>query len=499
MEKEILRIENVSKSFGGVNALENIDLGILAGEVLCLVGENGSGKSTLIKIISGVYSADHGDLYINDHHYKKIKPVESIKEGIQVIYQDFSLFPNLSVAENLAINKHISSGKKLINWKKFKQFAENGLENINVSLDLEAEVGSLSTADRQLIAITKAVMSEAKLIIMDEPTTALTQQEVKSLFKIINDLKKKNISILFVSHKLNEITEIADRTIIFRNGKKVMDKDAKELTIEAMEFSMTGRKLGSDRLNSNVNLSNISPLLIVENLSLSGNFNDVSFSLNPGEVLGITGLLGSGRNELALSLYGVLPAESGYVKIDGSEVSIRTVQDAKNLNIGYVPEDRIREGIFLKQSIENNISVNSIDRLINKFYLIDKRKKQSLAENWIKELDIKTPTRKLPISSLSGGNQQRVVLAKTLANEPNILILNSPTVGVDVGSKAEILKLIRDLANDGMGILLISDDIPELIRTCDRIILMKNGNFENIFMREEMDQEKLNQAMVGNI
>lgn len=499
MEKEILRIENVSKSFGGVKALENIDLRILAGEVLCLVGENGSGKSTLIKIISGVYSADHGDLYINDHHYKKIKPVESIKEGIQVIYQDFSLFPNLSVAENLAINKHISSGKKFINWKKFKQLAENGLENINVSLDLAAEVGSLSTADRQLIAITKAIMSEAKLIIMDEPTTALTQQEVKSLFKIINDLKKKNISILFVSHKLNEITEIADRTIILRNGKKVLDKDAKELTIEAMEFAMTGKKLGSDRLNSNLDLSNISPLLIVENLSLNGKFNDVSFSLNPGEVLGITGLLGSGRNELALSLYGVLPAESGSVKIDGSEVSIRTVQEAKNLNIGYVPEDRIRDGIFLKQSIENNISVNSIDRLINKFYLIDKRKKQSLAQNWIKELDVKTPSRKLPISSLSGGNQQRVVLAKTLANEPKILILNSPTVGVDVGSKAEILKLIRDLANDGMGILLISDDIPELIRTCDRIILMKNGKVENIFMREEIDQEKLNQAMVGNI
>jgi simple sugar transport system ATP-binding protein len=187
------------------------------------------------------------------------------------------------------------------------------------------------------------------------------------------------------------------------------------------------------------------------------------------------------------------------VKIDGSEVSIRTVQEAKNLNIGYVPEDRIRDGIFLKQSIENNISVNSIDRLINKFYLIDKRKKQSLAQNWIKELDVKTPSRKLPISSLSGGNQQRVVLAKTLANEPKILILNSPTVGVDVGSKAEILKLIRDLANDGMGILLISDDIPELIRTCDRIILMKNGKVENIFMREEIDQEKLNQAMVGNI
>jgi simple sugar transport system ATP-binding protein len=481
-----------------VKALEDINLTISEGEILCLVGENGSGKSTLIKIISGIYSADQGDIYINQHQYKKIKPIESIKNGIQVIYQDFSLFPNLSVAENLAVNEHISSGKTLVNWKNIKEIAQRGLENIGISLDLDAEVGSLSTADRQLIAITKAIMSEAKLIIMDEPTTALTQQEIKSLFKIINDLKKRNISTLFVSHKLNEIREIADRIVIFRNGKKVMDKDAPELSIESMEYYMTGKKLDSDALYSESDLSDVNPILSVKNLTLTGKYQGVNFDLKPGEVLGITGLLGSGRNALALSLYGIHAADSGTVSINGKNVNINKIQDAKNNNIGFVPEDRVRDGIFLDQTIENNISANSIDRLVNNFKLVDENKKHNLAENWIKRFNIKTPSRKLLAKKLSGGNQQRVVLAKTLADEPKVLILNSPTVGVDVGSKAEILKLVRDLADGGMGILLISDDIPELMRTCDRIILMQNGKVKNTYLRDEIDEEKLNRAIVGD-
>ena len=376
MENEILRVENINKSFGGIRALEDIDLTISEGETLCLVGENGSGKSTLIKIISGIYSADQGDIYINQHHYKKIKPIESIKDGIQVIYQDFSLFPNLSVAENLAVNEHISSGKPLVNWKNIREIAQKGLENIGISLDLDAEVGALSTADRQLIAITKAIISEAKLIIMDEPTTALTQHEIKSLFKIINNLKERNISTLFVSHKLNEIREIADRIIIFRNGKKVMDKAAREVSIESMEYYMTGRKLDSDVLCMESDLSDVEPVLSVENLSLTGKYQDVSFDLKPGEVLGITGLLGSGRNALALSLYGISPAEAGRVSIKGKTVEINSIQDAKKNDIGFVPEDRVRDGIFLDQSIENNISANSIDRLVNKLNLLDEDKKQ---------------------------------------------------------------------------------------------------------------------------
>jgi simple sugar transport system ATP-binding protein len=496
MKEEVLRVETIGKSFAGVRALDQVSLQVQKGEILCLVGENGSGKSTLIKIISGVYTPDQGDIYINNHHYKKLTPIESIREGVQVIYQDFSLFPNLSVAENLAINEQIASGKKFVNWKEFNQIAVEGLAEINVSIDLDTIVELLPTADRQLIAITKAIMAEAKLIIMDEPTTALTRKEIHSLFQIIQDLKKRNISTLFVSHKLNEVTEIADRTVIFRNGKKVLDQDAKALDIKTMEFYMTGRKLDSSDFQANPEIEKKEPILIVDNLTLKKNFRDVSFNLRAGEILGITGLLGSGRTELALSLFGVLPADSGTININGKEVKIRGIQDAIKHKIGYVPEDRVREGLFLERTIENNIAVSTINQLINRLYLINRQAKKHLSNTWIKRLNIKTPSGKLPAKSLSGGNQQRIVLAKWLANEPNILILNSPTVGVDVGSKVEIQKLIHDLANHGLGILLISDDIPELMRTCDRILLMRNGKVSKEFKREGINEDQLNSAMI---
>ena len=496
MKEEILRVENISKSFAGVRALDQVSLQVQKGEILCLVGENGSGKSTLIKIISGVYTPDQGDIVINNHHYKKLTPIESIREGVQVIYQDFSLFPNLSVAENLAINEQISSGEKFVNWKEFNRIAAEGLAEINVSIDLDTMVGSLPTADRQLIAITKAIMAEAKIIIMDEPTTALTQKEINSLFQVIQDLKKRNISTLFVSHKLNEVTDIADRTVILRNGIKVLDQEAKGLDIKTMEFYMTGRKLDSSDFKAKPEIEKREPVLIVENLTLKRKFKDVSFHLKPGEILGITGLLGSGRTELALSLFGALPADSGTIKINGKEVSIKEIQGAIEHKIGYVPEDRIREGLFLEQTIENNIAVSTIDQLINRLHLINGRAKKDLSNNWIKHLNIKTPSGDLPAKSLSGGNQQRIVLAKWLAKEPNILILNSPTVGVDVGSKVEIQKLIHNLADEGMGILLISDDIPELMRTCDRILLMRNGKISKEFKREEINEDQLNSEMI---
>jgi simple sugar transport system ATP-binding protein len=498
MTKEILRVEKVSKSFAGVRALDQVSLKVDEGETLCLVGENGSGKSTMIKIISGVYQPDEGEIIISNHSYKKLTPIESMREGVQVIYQDFSLFPNLSVAENLVINQHLASGKKFVNWKEFERIAARGLEEIKVSLPLDPKVGELSTADRQLIAITKAILADAKIIIMDEPTTALTQKEIQALFSVINDLKLRGISTIFVSHKLNEVTEIADRTIIFRNGKKVMDQEAKNLDIKTMEFFMTGHELDL----SNVQLPLVdqlaAPLLEVENLTLHGKFKDVSFTLKPGEVLGVTGLLGSGRTELALSLFGEMPADSGIIRIEGREIRIKSIQDAMNNRIGYVPEDRILEGLFLEQSITDNIVVRIIDRLVNRLKLVDTPKAEKLSNDWISKLEIKTPTSGLPAKSLSGGNQQRLVLAKWLVSDPSILILNSPTVGVDVGSKAAIHELIRNLASEGMGILLISDDIPELMQTCNRFILMRRGRISNEFKREEISEDEMNREMVAD-
>ncbi len=498
MSEEILRVENIKKTFSGVTALDQVSLEVKKGEILCLVGENGSGKSTLIKIISGVYTPDQGSIVLNQHAYKKLTPIESIREGVQVIYQDFSLFPNLTVAENLAINEQVSSGKKFVNWKEFDQIASRGLNEINTQIPLDVLVGSLSTADRQLIAITKALLAKARVIIMDEPTTSLTQKEIKTLFKIIHDLKNRGISILFVSHKLNEITEIADRIVIFRNGKKVLDQDAKTLDIKTMEFHMTGRNLDRNEIHTKKGIEKTIPVLSVSKLSLRDKFKNVSFDLHPGEVLGITGLLGCGRTELALSIFGELPADSGSITIEGKEVTIKKITDAMNQKIGYVPEDRIREGLFLDRTISNNLGVCVIDNFRTHLNLVKEKGIKDLASHWISQLGIKTPSSELPAKSLSGGNQQRIVLAKWLASNPKILILNSPTVGVDVGSKADIHKLIRDLAEQNIGILMISDDIPELMRTCDRILLMREGTVVNEFQHDSINETQLNLAMVEN-
>jgi simple sugar transport system ATP-binding protein len=496
MEEELLRVEGISKRFGGVTALNNVGFSIKKGESLTLVGENGSGKSTMIKIISGIYTPDEGDIYINGNHYKEMTPIQSIQEGVQVIYQDFSLFPNLTVAENIALNNLIISDTKVVNWKSVREFARDGLSKINVDIPLDIRVGELSTADRQLIAISKAILAKANLIIMDEPTTALTRNEVKALFKVIKELNHQGISTIFVSHKLSEVREIGERTIILRNGEKIVDQDAEDLDIKAIEYHMTGRHI--DTTSIEYSQPKDDTLLHVENLNLSNGFFDVSFHLHRKEVLGITGLLGSGRTELALSLFGKKPADSGTIVLEGKCISINSIFDATSNGIGFVPEDRIKEGLFLPQTINNNIAAKIINNLKNKLGFLDQRKKRTLAERWIKKLDVKTPTGELPAESLSGGNQQRLVLAKWLAFNPKVLILNGPTVGVDVGSKAAIHELIRNLASEGMGIILMSDDLPELMQTCNRILLMRRGRIVKEFDRSKTNEEELNDELIAS-
>jgi simple sugar transport system ATP-binding protein len=497
MAQELLRAEHITKRFGGVTALDDVSITVKEGEIACLVGENGSGKSTLIKIISGVYKADEGDIYINGNHYKRLTPIQSMREGVQVIYQDFSLLPNLTVAENIATNEMLSTGRFLVDWSEVYRIAEDALERVGVSLPLDVEAGTLSTADRQLIAIVKAILADARLIIMDEPTTALTQREVESLFEVINDLKKRGISTIFVSHKLQEVREISERTIILRNGQKVLDRDAGQLEVKTIEYHMTGREIDTTSFAFSEPETDQTPLLKVEDIHLSNGFYGVSFELMPHEVLGITGLLGSGRNELALSLFGHLPPESGKIYLEGEEVTIRSIADATRKGIGYVPADRIREGLFLPHSVNNNAVVTIINSLLTRLGLIDEARKEKVAAEWIERLDVKTPSGELPVESLSGGNQQRVVLAKWLANDPKVLIMNGPTVGVDVGSKAEIHELVRNLAKEGTGVLLISDDIPELMRTCNRILLMRRGKIVEEFKRERTSEQELNRALVA--
>lgn len=480
MKEKFLVAKNIIKSFTGVQALENVDITLNKGEVHCLVGENGSGKSTLVKIIAGVLSADEGEVVINGHNYKKLRAIDSIREGIQVIYQDLSLFPHLSIAENISLNQLVEKGRKIINWNEIKEIAEKELKKINVKLNIEERVENLSMANKQIVAIVRALTQDAKLIIMDEPTAALTKTEVNSLFSIILDLKRKGISALFISHKISEVLEISDRVTVLRDGKKVGEFEKKELDTEKLVFYMTGKKINKTKFSYNKINAPEKPLLEVKNLTKAVHYNNINFKLHAGEILGLTGLLGSGRTEVALSLFGLIRPDSGEIFIDGEKKSIKSPKDAIKYGIGYLPEDRYSQGLFLHQSIGNNIIVTVIEKMLNSLGFVSNSKKLREIKKWSNELKIKTSSLLAPVETLSGGNQQRVVLAKWLATSPKIFILDSPTIAIDIASKAEIHEMIRSLAEQGIGIILISDEIPEVLYNCNRIAIMKEGSIIEI-------------------
>lgn len=473
MSEYLLRAVEISKSFAGVKALQGVSLDIKPGEIHCLAGENGCGKSTLIKVISGVHPLDSGYIEFNGKKYTQITPREAIALGIQVIYQDFAIFPNLTVMENLAFNTELAAGHKLVNKKRMRQIAKEALSKINFNVELDRLVGTLTVAEKQMVAICRALMFDAKLIIMDEPTTALTKKEVTALFEIILKLKAQGIAILFVSHKLNEVFEISERFTIFRSGKLIFTGETKELDDAMFSYYMTGRKFENKKFVPTYQDAQI--VLSAEDLSLRGSFENVSFKLQRGEILGITGLLDSGRTELALTLFGLRKATGGKIIKDGKEITLASPRDAIANGIGFVPEDRLSEGLFLPQSIADNIIISEIDRLSSKGGVLDRKKCNAEIKNWVEALSIKTPDPQNACTTLSGGNQQRIVLAKWLACKPDILVLNGPTVGVDIGSKHDIHSILQDLANEGMAIIIISDDLPEVLENCSNLLVMKGG------------------------
>ncbi|MEA5116766.1 MAG: sugar ABC transporter ATP-binding protein [Propionicimonas sp.] len=476
MADNVIAVRDVSKSFAGVHALKRVNLEIKPGEIHCLAGENGSGKSTLIKVISGVYTPDEGTIEFGGVPYSKVTPIEAIMNGVQVIYQDFSVFPNLTVMENLALNTELADKRKLVNWRRFRQIAEQAVAQINFQVDLDAKVGTLSVADKQLVAISRALMHDAKLIIMDEPTTALTKKEVDALFRIILDLKARGIATLFVSHKLEEVFEISERFTIIRNGEVVADCLPSELDRKKFSFFMTGREFEESHFTGVA--STEPPVLEAVGLGLTGGFSDVSFALHRGEILGITGLLGSGRTELALTLFGAYTADAGELKVKDKTVHLKGVRSAIEAGIGYVPEDRLTEGLFLERSIADNIVISEIDDLTGFLGSMNAGRQRAEAGRWVDALKIATPNPDNAANTLSGGNQQRIVLAKWLATKPDILILNGPTVGVDIGSKHDIHQTLQKLAGEGMGIIIITDDIPEVLQNCNRVLLMRGGRIE---------------------
>jgi len=476
MTELFLSMKNISKRFAGVQALSGVDFDLRRGEIHCLAGENGSGKSTLVKIISGVLQPDPGARIEVDgtpvHHNSSIV---AIHQGIAVIYQDPSLFPTLSVAENIAFNTIVAEGKRLVSPRKIRSGAAAAVAKIGVDLPQDTPAGELSMADQQLVAICRALTGDVRLLIMDEPTTALTRKEVDSLFSVVKDLKAKGIGTLFISHKLDEVFEISERVTVLRDGKKIGTYAAGELDETKLSFLMTGQTLEFPEVTPVPESATV--LLAVQGLSKHENYRDLSLTLRAGEIVGLTGLLGSGRTEFALSLFGLNPPDRGTIKVAGKEVRIRSVRDALRLGIAYVPENRLTQGLVMGQSVGKNIVITVIRRLLGAAGLINQGRYRKAMERWVADLSIKVPTPDALVETLSGGNQQRVVLAKWMATEPRILILDGPTVGIDVAAKSGMHTLIRALAGRGVGIIIISDEVSEVFHNSNRVIVMKKGRF----------------------
>lgn len=491
MSDTILKVTNVTKRFGGVCALDNVNLEITKGEIHCLVGGNGSGKSTLIKVISGFYKPDCGSVEIDGIKRVHYNTMDAIASGVQVIYQDMSVFPNLTVAENIAITINKSQGKKFVNWKMVDELAIKAFAKIGVDLPLHEKLEDMAVADKQIVAIARAILYDAKLLIMDEPTTALTRKEIDKLFVIVKKLQSQGVSILFVSHKLDEVFEIATRFTVMRNGKHVVTDITSNADHEKMVYYISDRKIEGDKFLCECDAED-KPIFEVNNLSLENGFEDISFKVMPGEILGITGLLGSGRTELAMSLFGLYPADKGVIKIKGKTVNIKSPRDALKHKIAYVPEDRLTEGLFLLQSIKENMAIANIDHMLKKNGSIDDKLIDGDSNQWRDDLSIKMGNIDDAIGTLSGGNQQKVVLAKWLETKPDVLILNGPTVGVDIGAKYDLHAHIREIVkNKTVAVIVISDDIPEIIQNCNRILVVKKGRITNELSNMDIDETKL--------
>jgi len=469
-----LRMRHVSKRFGGVQALDDISMEVRAGEVHCLAGENGCGKSTLIKIVTGVHQPEVGsEVEVFGEPMNAISPTLARSKGIAVIWQDLALFPHMSVAENIGFDEMVGARPHLADLKSIRKRAGDVMNRLRVSLDLDAPLNSLPIAQRQIVAIARALMSDARLVFMDEPTASLTQNETDALLEIVRTLSADGVAVVFVSHRLAEVLDIAERVTVVRDGKLIG-----VFPTEGMSQSRLGELMTGTVLEAKVSARDVSSadaVLKIEGLSRAGEFQDVSLAIRKGEVLGLTGLIGAGRTELAHAVIGMTKPDAGQIKLNGKEIHPSSIREAIRWGIAYVSEDRLSLGLVQPQSIADNTVASVLDRLLGSLGLISTTKKENMVAHWIERLAVKIGTPADAVSTLSGGNQQRVVLAKWLATEPKLLILDSPTVGVDVGARAGIFKIVRQLADQGLAILLISDEITEVFYNADRILHMADG------------------------
>ena len=487
----VLKMENITKTFPGVVALEDVSIELYEGEVLGILGENGAGKSTLIKILAGNYIKDSGSIFVNGEKFEIKNPSEAMSSGIRVIYQELNTLNNLTVAENIFIGEQLVMGPfKIVDWKAMIKKAGEILLSLNVALDPNSVIGDLSISEKQIVEIAKAISKDAKILVMDEPTAALSEEETQSLFKIIANLKSRGVSIIYISHRLKEIFQITDRVVVLRDGKKVESKKTIDTNANELVALMVGRDIKDMYPKREVPIGDT--VMEVKNLTADG-FSDISFELKKGEILGIFGLLGSGRTSLVKSLFGANKVKSGEILINGVKKDIKSPRVARDEKMGLVPLDRKIEGLALHMGVKENITLANIDDL-GKNFLIKNQIENEKARKWIGEMGIKTPTINQEVNSLSGGNQQKVVIAKWLESGSKIIILNEPTRGIDVGAKIEIYKLMQNLCEKGSAVIMISSELPEILSIADRILVMSKGKMTAQYSKKEASEENLLQS-----
>lgn len=490
---KILEVRNVTKLYPGVVALDDVSFDVERGEILALIGENGAGKSTVIKTIAGAIQPEKGTIIIEGKEYTKLTPALAKSAGIGVVYQEFNLVPSLSIAENIFLGDKVGPRRGMPDFKEMKRRSEEILDDLGVKIDVNTQVQMLSTAQMQIVEIAKALVKNCKVLIMDEPSASIPMAEVGNMFRIVRRLKERGVSIIYISHRLEELFELCDRVTIFRDGKYVITRNVADITKKDLIKYMIGRELTEKFPERNVKIGE--PVLEVKDLTGNGDFH-INLTLHRGEILGLAGLVGAGRTELAKMVCGDVKPEQGEIVVKGKAMRASSVADAVDLGIGLIPEDRKQEGAFLEYSIEWNIPVMSLRRNSRRgfmnFKALDK-----LVDKYIAALDIKTPTAKQLVRNLSGGNQQKVVVAKVLAADTDILIFDEPTRGIDVGAKQEIYKLMNRLVEEGKSILMISSEMEEMLGMSDRILVLHEGRISGEVLKNDFTQEKILELASG--
>lgn len=490
-QEYILEVKDVSKSFPGVKALQDVSFFLRKGSVHALLGENGAGKSTLVNILSGLYKPDKGNIFIEGKEVHFENTIQSQRCGISVIHQELNLCWNLTVAENIFLNREITGPLGFCRIQDMNEAARNLLEKVGAGHIVPSQkVGELSVASQQMVEIAKAVSVNAKIIIMDEPTSSITDKEVALLFQIIKNLQRNGVSIIYISHKIDEIFNICDEVTVLRDGVLVDTMPIEDVTIDKIIELMVGRPLDRIYPSAEYKMSE-KTIFEVKSLYKEGFVNDVSFEIKKGEILGVFGLVGSGRTEMAKVLFGRFSKDKGKIFLDGEEIGINNPNDAIKHGIALVTEDRKKEGLILILSVKDNIMSSNLDLVIKLLGFIDRRKEREIASQGVQKLQIKTPSIDFIVKFLSGGNQQKVILSRWLSRNIKVLILDEPTRGIDVGAKAEIYEIMRMLCKNGVAILMISSELPEILGMSDRIAVMHNNKIVKIFNKQEATQEKI--------